>query len=193
MRSVAAMLLALALIGACGDDDDSDEGAASTTTATAGATTTTATAPAASAAPVLKPDGIDDLQFGAPVAEVVAGIEERLGTPPEQENTAAECESSSDHTVFWPSLLLVFADDEWRGYSWTGTNPPAATDKGVRVGSTVAEVKASYPTVEIAEGTIGWEWSVEMGGDLFQTGGLTGPGDDDTVDRVSAGDICAFR
>ena len=61
------------------------------------------------------------------------------------------------------------------------------------MGSKVADLKAAYPTVEIVESTIGWEWSVDAAPDLFQTGGLTSGSDDATVDRVSSGDICAFR
>jgi hypothetical protein len=189
-RAVIALVLASLLVGACSDDDTDEADGASTTTTAAIATSTTAVAPAA---PVLKPGAIDDLGFGAPEAEVIAAVKARLGGSPEEESTQAGCESGADHTVAWLAVRLVFAEGQWQGYSWGGNDPPAATDKGVRVGSTVAELKAAYPTVEIVESSIGWEWSVEVGPDLFQTGGLTGPGTDATVDRVSSGDICAFR
>ena len=183
------LTLAFLVVGGC-SDDNSDEQAETSTTAAA-ATSTTTTAPPA--VPVLKPGAIDDLAFGAPEATVIAAMKTRLGASPEKESSQAGCESGANHTVAWPAVLLVFDEGKWQGYSWRGKAPPAATDKGIRVGSTVAELKAAYPKVEIVESSLGWEWSVEAGPDLFQTGGLTGPGGDATVDRVSSGDFCAFR
>ena len=190
MRRVAlAIALASLLVGAC-SDDDSDESAETSTTEAIATSSTTAAPPAA---PVLKPGAIDDLAFGASEADVIAAVKARLGASPEEENTKAECESGADHTVAWLAVLLVFDEGRWQGYSWGGKDPPAATDQGIRIGSTVAELKAAYPTVDVVESSIGWEWSVEAGPDLFQTGGLTGQGTDATVDRISSGDICAFR
>ena len=188
-RAAIAPALAFLLAGAC-SEDQADKRAETSTTAAVATSTTPAAAPAA---PVLKPGAIDDLAFGAPEADVIAAMKTRLGASPEEEDNKAGCESGADHTVAWPAVLLVFAEGKWQGYSWDGKAPPAATDKGIRVGSTVAELKAAYPAVEIVESSLGWEWSVKAGPDLFQTGGLTGPGGDATVDRVSSGDFCAFR
>lgn len=115
--------------------------------------------------------------------------------PPQQENASAECDSGADRTLGWPSLSTVFAKGKWVGYLWKGGSgaPPAATDKGIKVGSTVAELKATYPGVSVEDSTLGHEWFVEISDTTSLGGFVTGSASSDKVEQIYSGDICAFR
>lgn len=179
---LCVVMIVLAMSG-CSDDDDTETLPTSTTT-----TTPTTAAPAEIA---LKAGGLDNLAFGSPSAEVIAAVKARFG-PPEKDGQVA-CDSGSDRTVAWPAISLVFAEDKWVGYSFESTTDRAVTDKGIRVGSTVAELKAAYPSVRLDETSLGIEWFVESDADRFLSGSVGGPTNADKVDRISSGDICALR
>jgi hypothetical protein len=159
--------------------------------------------PSASAAPgtkpqsgaiVLRPGGIDALSFGAPADQVVAAMTTSLGSV-QQENRSAGCDSGADRTVRWAGLSAVFSGGKWVGYLWDGaaSSPPAATDKGIKIGSTVAELKAAYPGVSVEDTTLGHEWFVEIDDTTSIGGFVSGPAATGKVQRIYSGDICAFR
>lgn len=143
---------------------------------------------------VLRPGGIDALSFDAPADQVVAAMTEVLG-PVQEENRSAECDSGADRTVRWRGLSAVFSKGKWAGYLWDGIAgaPPAATERGIRVGSTVAELEAVYPGVSVEETTLGHEWFVEIPGTAPIGGFATDSAATGKVQSIYSGDICAFR
>jgi hypothetical protein len=134
------------------------------------------------------------LSFGAPADQVVAAMTAVLG-PLEQENRSAECDSGADRTARWKGLSTVFSKGKWVGYLWDGSagGPPAGTEKGIKVGSTVAEMKAAYPGVAVEETTLGHEWFVEITDTTSIGGFVTDPAATGRVQSIYSGDICAFR
>jgi hypothetical protein len=143
---------------------------------------------------VLRPGGIDALSFEAPADQVLATLGAALG-PPGDDRKSAGCESGADRTVTWPNLYAVFSNGKWVGYLWDdgAGAPSAATDKGIKVGSTVAELKAAYPHVSIGDTTLGLEWFVEVTDTTSLGGFVSGSATAGKVERIYSGDICAFR
>ncbi len=183
MRKLLVCFVVTLVMSGCSDDDDTNSLRTSTTTTTQ--------PPVAPAEMELKAGGLDNLVFDSPSAEVIAAVKTRFGAP--EKDGQVTCDSGSDRTVAWPAISLVFAEDKWVGYSFESTTDRAATDKGIRVGSTVAELKAAYPSVKLDETSLGIEWFVEFDAERFLSGSVSGLTNGDKVDRISSGDICAFR
>jgi hypothetical protein len=141
---------------------------------------------------VLRPNGFGDIAFGADADRVIAVVNTRLGQPTKDDRSAG-CESGADRVVGWSGFYVVFSSGRWEGYRLRSTTVRAATEAGLKVGDTVAELQAAYPTAEIAETTLGDEWGVEVGTEQFLTGLLTGRRPSDTVVDIAAGDTCVFR
>lgn len=152
-RSLLALAVAtVALVAGCTDDDASPPVATTTTPTTtvpAPSTTaaTTTTTPAATI--VLRPDGLDLVDFGDPKDPVISVLSTVLGTIDE---TGVGCELGGPGTTTarWEELRVEFAPDgTLRAYNLRpppGTSPvlDLRTEAGIGLGSTVAELQAAY-------------------------------------------------
>lgn len=154
--------------------------------------TSRTTSPPAAHPLVLRPNGIGELAFGDGADKVIAVVNARLGQPTKDDRNAG-CESGADRVVGWPGFYAVFDRGRWDGYRMRSTDVRATTEAGLKVGDTVADLQAAYPTVELMETTLDYEWIVEVGTEHFLTGLLSGRAPSDTVVDIGAGDTCVFR
>jgi hypothetical protein len=138
---------------------------APTTTTAAPTTTTTATA-ATAGDQVLAAGGLRGLaSFGEPQDRVVARIRDRFGAPDEDRTWDQQtiqyfgaCPGDRHRFLRWGRLFALFtngatdygAGGRWHFFAWyaedhqvTGSLDPA-TAAGIRVGSTVADLRAAY-------------------------------------------------
>jgi hypothetical protein len=89
----------------------------------------------------LRGDDLAATRIGDPKADAVAAVERHLG-PGDTSPDAVSCVSGHSE-VDWPDLRLSFdADDRLNG--WAVSTSRLATPSGVRVGTTVAELKRIY-------------------------------------------------
>ena len=196
LLAVPASVLAflLSLLSACDGDDDrpSPEPAARTTTPTIRPSTTTTTAAAPSIR--LEADGLTlstgrTLRVEHDRVEAVSGALTEAFGPPTNDNRNLGCESGSDRLIVWDSLSAVFHNGTFVSWSVNGERPEAALASGIRVNSSMDELRRAYPDVEVYETTLGVEWNSEAA-DIG--GGL----DEDTRSKVVflwAGVHCAIR
>jgi hypothetical protein len=206
MRGITRGLLGAAvlcmLVAGCGDDDDdasTGTTAAPTTTVatddpttTAGDATTTSVADDVELLVILGPDGlgfttegsgsITRFDFGSDPALVIDAVGRSLGDTVE-EGTNDECAPGPTDFARWDEVHLFFDDTGFVGWSVNG--PPLTTGDGIGVGSTLAEFEAAYGDVTVEDTSLGREFF-----DGPYVGSVT---EDDILDRLDAGTICAFR
>jgi hypothetical protein len=169
---------------------------------------TTGPTAASADARVLTSDGLDGLAtFGEPQARVEARLRARFGAPNEDRswNQSVQqefgvCPGDRHRFLRWGRLFVLFTDGPtkyspaggWHFFAWyadnhqgTGSLDPA-TAAGIRVGSTVADLRAAYGgSVRIFKGppTAG-----------FVTGGIHGllsnTPTSGRVIQLSAGEVC---
>jgi hypothetical protein len=101
--------------------------------------------------------------FGDPMDRVLAGLRERLGPPDEEvtndnpeENIFGVCPGGLNRYVRWGRLWVLFTAQSryghgrWHLFAYSvkgeqaGGRPDPATERGIHVGSTVAELRAAY-------------------------------------------------
>ena len=160
----------------------------STTTSTSTSTTSTTTTVAAPGRVlVIGDDGLGEAKFGADPDQVVAYITSILGAPTTDSgwtdpSAFGVCPGTETRQVVWGDLQVLFGDASTGAtgrrhfFSYTygqafGTtiNPfGLATDAGIRIGSTVAELKGTYPTVQL------FDADVFVGPNFVVRPGLTG-------------------
>lgn len=164
-------------------------GATSTTKATGATTSTTATT---ASSLVLEADGLGAVSFGDPATEVLAALSKELGEP-EDDDTLSECGGGADRGVRWADLSVSFMGGNLVGYHYGSPSGDVthqiSTIEGISAGSTVGQLKAAYPTVEVTESSLGPEWTVPDGVNGF----LSSMGPAATVTGVYAGDNCFAR
>jgi hypothetical protein len=121
--------------------------------------------------------------IGAPKDLVLAAATEAGGAP-KSTGPFEECGAGPmDHADWDNGLQLLFQEDKLAG--WQTQTPTLSTDKGIHVGSTLAELKAAYPGAAIEESTLGWTFA---SGELM---GLLGE-DKAAVQRINVGVTCDF-
>ena len=187
--------------------------ALTTTTTTAAATTTSeATTTTTTIAPVvglaLSGAGLGDALFGADAEGVIAFVSSILGAPTNDSGwqdplaLGAACPGNEVRFVDWNDLYLFFSDDSpaasgVRHFAAYTYGPPfgatltpfgLATDAGLGVGSTVAQILTVYPAATISpdDGFTGPTFAIGDG--LY--GFLTGTAATDTVTAIVAGTGC---
>ena len=178
----------------------------STTSTTSTSTTSTTVAPGAEL--VLRNNGLGDAAFGADPEGVIAYVSSIIGNPTVDTGwvdplSVGACPGTELRQVFWGDLTLQFSDESsvtsgrrhFFSYVYgpsfvEGQIAPAGlkTDAGIGVGSTVAELTATYPSAVINPGD-------DFGGPNFfvndgLAGFLTGVTPTDTVTSVLGGQGC---
>ena len=141
--------------------------AAPTTTTTPAPTTTTL--PKAAKLPLLA-DGLGDVKFGASAEDVITYVKSILGAPTGDSGWvhAADLGCPGDHArgVSWGDLVLEFGDTSTvtsgndHFFAWVLGPPQGAalspagmtTPEGIKIGSTVAELQAAFPSATVFAG-----------------------------------------
>ena len=206
MRSLAvAAALCLLAVG-CGDDDEdtSTTGSTSapTTTAEESSTTvedTTTTEPAEDVEVliVLSPDGlgfttedsgsVSRIDFGSDEQLTVDAVVGSLGDPTDR-GPQDECPPGpADIAQFGETLSLTSMDGSFVGWTIVGSSE-LTTGDGIGIGTTLEELTAAHPDVEVEQTSLGLEFSA---GGFFGT--LDGDSDDGAIDAMWAGTTCIFR
>lgn len=176
----------------------------STSTSTTVAATTTSTIAPVRGLP-LSAAGLGDALFDADADGVVDYVSSILGIPTtdsgwiDPTTTGAACPGTEIRFVDWKDLSLFFTDDGTSvrhfasytyGPAFAATIAPygLATDAGVGVGSTVAQLRAAYPTANVfpEDGFNGPGFQIQDG--LY--GFLTGTADTDTIMSFVGGFGC---
>jgi len=156
---------------------------------------------------VLRANGLGDAAFGVDPDGTVAYVSSIIGKPTVDTGwvdplSVGACPGTELRQVTWGDLVLQFTDESafatgrrhffsyQYGPSFTGQLSPAGlkTDAGIGIGSTVAELTATYPSAVISPGD-------DFGGpNFFINGGLagflTGVNPTDTVTSMLGGQGC---
>lgn len=204
LRLSAGLALAMLAV-ACGGPPSAPEAPKPPEAPAAPAAPATPEAPAAMPAEPPKPEGpllaLDGdgirlvrpngstalLPFGRPTAEAVAALSSALGTPTDRA-TNSECGAGPTEIVHWGGgFTALFVDGRFNGWS-ADERKGLSTMNGIGVGSTRAELFASYSDASVEQSTLGTEFSAGGLGGL-----LSGAGPTAKIETLWAGDICAFR
>ncbi len=156
---------------------------------------------------MLRHNALGDAAFGAEPEGVVAYVSAIIGAPTVDTGwvdplSVGACPGTEFRQVFWGDLVLQFSDQSsvtsGRRHFFSYVYGPAfgaaiapaglKTEAGIGVGSTVAELSATYPDAVISPGS-------DLGGPNFQlpdglAGFLTGVTPTDTVTSVLGGQGC---
>lgn len=174
MNASWRVLLAAALLAACGSEEPSADAArgpapdsAPVTSATAPAAVDTAQPAGGAAAIVLAPDGLQvtgggapgRIAFGTPQARVLAEAGTVLGAP-RNGSIQEECPAGPLYQTTFGALQLVFQDSAFVGWA-TQPNSPLRTAEGIGPGSTLAQVRAAYPAAKVDQTSLGTEFSLD--------------------------------
>ena len=130
------------------------------------------------------------LSFGAPRDTVITYMTGLHGGTAPNLDSNDECGAGPLTFARWDDdFTLAFQDGKFVGW-WAGERAPAgfSTVQDIHVGSTLAEVRAAWPGVEVINDTIGPEFAAT---DIF--GILTGTTPSAKVTALWAGVSCIFR
>ena len=130
-----------------------------------------------------------NVALGRPQAEVIATLTQFRGAAPTVSENS-ECGAGPLTFARWgDGLSLLFQDGALAGWA-AGDETPRGfkTLTGIGVGSTVAELRAAHPAVEVATNSLGPEFGAD---DVY--GLATGSGPNATVTHLWAGVSCNFR
>jgi len=130
------------------------------------------------------------LSFGAPRATVLTYMTGLHGGTAPRTDSNDECGAGPVQFARWDDdFTLAFQDGKFAGW-WAGEQAPAgfSTVQDIHVGSTLAEVRAAWPGVEVRNDSIGPEFASR---DIFGT--LSGTTASATVTALWAGVSCMFR
>jgi len=205
LRRAASLLLPLALLtgAACSGGDDKE-----TTTTSTAAQTTTSTAPTTTSVPlskdqiVLAPDGVGPIKFGKDnAANILKRFIEALGAPEKDQRLPAGTACGATRRFVWANFQIlvneVTSQSGQPGLAGWFLGPPTAaplpfkTDKGIGIGSTVADLKAAYgPDVTVASrGEEGPGFTVTQPSGIL-LGLLSAGTDAGKVKDIQAGNYC---
>jgi len=202
-RRVALVVLSAVLLTAVACSKDKKNSATTTTAAptTTTSESTTTTVPLTKDAIVLAPDGLGpQLPFGQNAARSINLLIQALG--PAEKNTPLPVAQACGATrrLQWGSFqALVNEVGATSGAGrpgfagWflgaPGAAQPFKTDKGITIGSTVAQLKAAYPEAVIARGEQGPGFNITLAKGII-LGQLTLLTDAGKVTNIQAGSYC---
>ena len=207
LRRAARLVLTVVLLtgAACSGGDDDKESATTTTaeqTTTSTAATTT-TAPMTKDQIILSPDGVGAMKFGNNSANTIRRFMDALGQPEKNTPLPANTACGATRRLHWANFQVLVNEVTSAsgagvpGFAGWFLGPPTAaplafkTDKGITVGSTVAELKAAYGTdVDVASrGEEGPGFTITAPTGIF-LGLLTLGTDAGKVKNIQAGNYC---
>ncbi len=189
---------------------------APTTTTTEATTTTTEPTTTTTVDPlevlVLEPDGLGDIPFGTGAEETVARLRELLGDPDEDTGWISSfsafgtCPGTELRVVRWKTLEVFLSDGptDWApaGYRHFFSYSNSAlldaplldltTREGLRIGSTVADVRAFYgdDSVVVDDPYFDPQFINDVPGAGFMWGLVSGGEPTDVVQSISGGIGC---
>lgn len=143
---------------------------------------------------ILRPDGLGftgggsssaSVPFGTDGDTVRAAMDRALGGGGEL--ATPDCGPDAS-TIQYEGIFLLLQGGEFIG--WRTGSPGLTTGDGIGVGSTLADLRASFAAVTVTEGTVGVEWSTGEGG---LSGTLEGTDDTSRVNSMGGGAQCIFR
>ena len=205
LQRAARLVLSVVLLAgvACSGDDKE-----STTTSTA-PETTTSTAPTTTSVPLSKDkiflaaDGVGAIKFGTDnAANVLKRLIEALGEPEKDQRLPANTACGATRRFVWGNFQVLVnevistSSAGKPGLAGWFLGPPTAapldfkTEKGITVGSTVAQLKAAYPDVIVASrGEEGPGFTITAPGGIM-LGLLSAGTDAGKVKDIQAGNYC---
>lgn len=204
-RTALIVLAAVLLTAAPACSKDKKDNATTTTAAptTVPTESTTTTVPLTKDNIVLSPDGLGSpLPFGLNAARTINLLIQALG--PAEKNTPLPVGTACGATrrLQWANFQALVNEvgatsgagkPGFAGWFLGPATTPASlafhTDKGITVGSTVAQLKAAYPDAIIARGEQGPGFNVTLAGGII-LGQLSALTDAGKVTNIQAGSYC---
>jgi hypothetical protein len=184
---------------------------AATTTSVETTTTTTTAPPDPTAGLRLRASGLGQVVFGTDADQTISAITEMVGAPSEDTGwdpfNFPTCPGEQVRVVRWASLEVFFSDGatDWAPagtphffhyghsvFAGSGESLDLATENGVRLGTTVAELKEAYgPDVLVIEDpSFGGLWEVDVPGAGILWGAVNTVTDDGVVESINGGAGC---
>ncbi len=204
-RAALIVLSAVLLAGvACngGDDNATDTTTSSVPLTTASTAPTTTTARLTKEAIVLAANGVGPLEFGTNAAHTIARFMQALGEPEKNTPLPVGTACGATRRLHWANFQVLV--NEVSGASGAGKpgfagwflGPLGAnaldfkTDKGIGIGSTVAQLKAAYGSdLTVARGEAGPGFTITQPGGIL-IGQLDGQADASKIKNIQSGNYC---
>jgi hypothetical protein len=203
LRRTAAIVLSATLLtgAACSKDKKSDATTTTTEPTTTSTAPTTTTAGLTKEQIVLSADGVGAVKFGENSAHTIARFMQALGDPQKNTPLPAGTACGATRRLQWGNFQVLVNEvvstsgagrPGFAGWFLGSAGTPALdfkTDKGITIGSTVAQLKAAYPDAIVARGEQGPGYNVTLatGIILGQLSALTDAG---KITNIQAGSYC---
>jgi hypothetical protein len=208
-RRALVLLSGLLLLGAAcnGGDDNQENGATDGTPpsiplTTESTATTTTTAPLTKETIVLSGDGVGALKFGTNSAHTIARFMQALGEPEKNQQLPAATTCAATRRLQWGNFQVLVNEvgsssgagrpgfGGWFLGATTGAPLEFKTEKGIGLGSTVAQLKAAYGTdVAIGGGDSGPSFTLTVPSGVI-LGQLSARTDAGKITNIQAGNYC---
>ena len=206
LRRALHVVLPLVLLAGAACSGGGDKDSATTTTAEQ---TTTSTAASTTTAPltrdqiVLAADGVGAIKFGNNSANTIRRFMDALGQPEKNTPLPAGTTCGATRRLHWSNFQVLVNEVTSAsgagkpGFAGWYLGPPTAapldfkTDKGITVGSTVAQLKAAYgdQVVVAGRGEEGPGFTITAPGGIM-LGLLTAATDAGKIKDIQAGNYC---
>jgi hypothetical protein len=209
-RAALILLSGLLLLGAaCNGGDDKKENGTTDSTPPSIPLTTESTAPTTTTAPltkeaiILSGDGVGPLKFGTNAANTIRRLMDALGQPEKNQPLPVGTACAATRRLQWGNFQVLVNEvgsssgagkpgfSGWFLGATTGAPLDFKTEKGIGLGSTVAQLKAAYgDSLSVASrGEEGPGFTVTVPGGIL-LGLLTAGGDTGKVKNIQAGNYC---
>ena len=133
------------------------------------------------------------LAFGVPRAEAEEALA-RVDGKADDRSTNEECGAGTMEFTRFDAMTLNFQGGKFVGWFLGNENGAShySTMSGIGIGTTRAKAKQSVSIVDVADSTLGEEFSIGTGDHVI--GGIFAePGEDAKIDALFAGANCFFR
>ena len=140
--------------------------------------------------PFLRSDGIGPIDFGTPVDQARAILEETFG-PPLRPASQIDCEGDTSSQLVWDQFQLNLSpEDTVEGWFYRFSDPPMTAASGLTPGTTLGDLVAAHPDVSFYRDTLSTEFLFSESADQI-AGFVTDDGEH--VVALYAGWTCFFR